>query len=248
VINSIAPSDYRLLVIIPVYNHYENITAIVQNINNHNLPCLLLDDGSNETTQQTLENIPTDLNTLIRYDINRGKGAVVCDGILFAKLNQYTHVLQVDADGQHDLNDIPKFIAASQKNPNAIVSGHRPYTAMPLGRRYGRMVTDIWANINTLSLTIKDSMCGYRLYPIEQTEALIQKTKIGARMNFDTDIIVRLYWSGLDVIHINTDVHYDSSITSHFNLWADNISISKMHATLFFGMLMRIPQLLLRKR
>jgi hypothetical protein len=108
------------------------------------------------------------------------------------------------------------------------------------------MLTDVWVTINTLSRCIKDSMCGYRIYPVESTAALIRQSPIGRRMDFDIDIMVRLYWSGVAIIHITTAVIYDNTIASHFDLWADNIRISRMHARLFFGMLRRIPKLLVR--
>jgi len=246
--------EHRLLVVIPVYNHYKKITAIIEKINSFNLPCLLLDDGSDDITQHTLQDAikaklelqnTTAKNILIRNPINRGKGAVVCEGILYAQQHHYTHVLQVDADGQHDLNDIPEFLEASRLHPDAVISGYRSYDAMPAGRRYGRMVTDIWVTINTLSRNIKDSMCGYRLYPVNASAELIKQSPIGARMDFDTDIIVRLYWRGLEVQHINTRIIYSDHIDSHFDMWADNLRISRMHARLFFGMLIRLPKLLM---
>jgi hypothetical protein len=67
-------------------------------------------------------------------------------------------------------------------------------------------------------------------------------------MNFDTDIIVRLYWSGMEVINLPVRVSYPADGVSHFRVWRDNAQISWMHTKLFFGMLPRIPQLLLRKR
>jgi len=241
---------YRLLVVIPVFNHESKIAEIVKRLAEYNLPCLLMDDGSEPQCKATLEQVRDQFPetvTLIRHDINRGKGAVVCDGILYASEQHYSHVLQVDADGQHDLNDIPAFIQTSQARPDAIVSGFRRYEEMPKGRRYGRLVTDVWVYINTLSKQIKDSMCGYRLYPVSATAALIKQRDIGRRMDFDTDIIVRLYWQGLNVAHIDTNIIYHDNIESHFDLLADNVRISKMHARLFFGMLWRIPSLLARK-
>ena len=241
---------YNLLVVIPVYNHESKIEAIVETLTLQKIPCLLMDDGSHDSCRLTLEKVAKRFSqtvTLIRHDTNRGKGAVVYDGILYAKQQHYSHILQVDADGQHNLDDIPAFIQLSQANPEAVISGLRRYEEMPKGRRYGRLITDIWVHINTLSKNIKDSMCGYRLYPVSATALLIEKGNIGRRMDFDTDILVRLYWQGLSVEHIDTNIIYHDNIESHFDLLADNVRISKMHARLFFGMLLRIPTLLSRK-
>jgi len=244
-----ATSSYRVLVIIPVYNHHEKMAEILQRVNDFHLPCLVLDDGSTAQTQQALAQCvaASPENTLIRYEQNRGKGAVVCDGLLWAQQHGYTHALQVDADGQHDLDDIPAFLAASRAHPDAVISGYRDYRSMPPQRRYGRRVTDIWVAIHTWSCDLRDSMCGYRLYPVAPAVALIREVCLGARMDFDTDIAVRLYWRGLDMRHVETAIHYRDDITSHFDLWNDNLRISVMHTRLFFGMLWRMPVLRYRQ-
>jgi hypothetical protein len=75
-------------------------------------------------------------------------------------------------------------------------------------------------------------------------KALMDTTKIAKKMDFDIDILVRLYWQNVDIINIPTNVIYPYDGVSHFKLWRDNFLISKIHAKLFFGMLPRIPQLL----
>ena len=105
-----------------------------------------------------------------------------------------------------------------------------------------------WVWINTLSRQIKDSMCGFRVYPLAPIIALDQRQKLGARMNFDIEVLVRLYWDGLKIINIRTPVSYPSDGVSHFRGLVDNFLISRMHTTLFFGMLLRLPLLIARHR
>jgi hypothetical protein len=76
---------------------------------------------------------------------------------------------------------------------------------------------------------------------------LMDTTKLGRRMDFDGDILVRLYWRGIEVRNRETRVTYPLDGISHFNVWRDNLRISRMHATLFFGMLARLPLLIARK-
>ena len=101
---------------------------------------------------------------------------------------------------------------------------------------------------NTLSLQIKDSMCGFRVYPLPPMIALEQRQKLGERMNFDIEVLVRLYWDGLEIINVDTPVNYPSDGVSHFRVVLDNFLISRMHATLFFCMLLRLPMLIARNR
>jgi hypothetical protein len=73
---------------------------------------------------------------------------------------------------------------------------------------------------------------------------LLAHSCVGRRMDFDTDILVRLYWRGLAVTHVDTPVIYKSDIPSHFDLLRDNVRITKMHTRLLLGMLCRVPSLI----
>jgi predicted LPLAT superfamily acyltransferase len=90
-------------------------------------------------------------------------------------------------------------------------------------------------------------MCGFRLYPLAPTCALIDRVRIPTRMDFDTDIFVRLIWAGLDSVNVDTRVIYPPDGLSHFDMLRDNLRISRMHTRLTFGMLPRLPVLLWRK-
>jgi hypothetical protein len=160
----------------------------------------------------------------------------------------HTHVLQVDADGQHDCADIPEFLGKGRWNPEAVIAGSPIWDdSVPRSRFYGRYATHIWVWINTLSFDIRDSMCGFRLYPLATLVPLLDEVRIGRRMDFDSDVIVRLHWRGVPVLNQPTRVTYPQDGISHFRLWRDNVLISAMHARLFLGMLWRSPLLLWRK-
>jgi hypothetical protein len=90
-------------------------------------------------------------------------------------------------------------------------------------------------------------MCGYRLYPLAPVLALIESAKIGKRMDFDSDILVRLAWRNQPMRWLPTKVHYPTDGLSHFRLFRDNVRISAMHTRLFFGMLVRAPMILWRR-
>ena len=160
----------RACVLIPIYNHRESIVATVRTLAAHGLPIFVIDDGSDDATQSTLSMLAEDqpLMRLLRLERNRGKGAAVMHGMRAAHAEGFTHALQIDADGQHEPADVPRFIAASQANPQAIVCGKPIYDAsVPKGRLYGRYLTHFWVWVETLSFDIADSMCGYRLYPLQ---------------------------------------------------------------------------------
>ncbi len=239
------------IVVIPVYNHGAAIGAMIAGVRKQDVPCLMVDDGSDSDCAGILDALATshpDQVSLLRLPSNQGKGGAVMAGLREAARRGYSHALQIDADGQHDPADIPGFLAEARAHPDAVVCGCPVYDAsVPKIRLYGRYATHVWVWINTLSFDIRDSMCGYRVYPLAPTLALMDATKLGRRMDFDADIVVRLYWRGTVVRNRETRVTYPLDGISHFRVLRDNLRISRMHAALFLGMLVRSPMLILRK-
>jgi glycosyltransferase involved in cell wall biosynthesis len=246
-----AAVTFSPIVVIPVYNHGGAIGTMVAGVCRHDVPCLLVDDGSDADCARVLDGLVAswpDRVSLLRLPSNRGKGEAVMAGFRAAGRRGFSHVLQIDADGQHDPADIPGFLDEARAHADAVICGCPVFDAsVPKVRLYGRYATHIWVWINTLSFDIRDSMCGYRVYPLAPTLALMDASRLGRRMDFDGDILVRLYWRGVKVRNRETRVTYPLDGISHFRLWRDNLRISRMHATLFFGMLVRSPMLLLRK-
>jgi glycosyltransferase involved in cell wall biosynthesis len=235
-------------IVIPVYNHEHAIVHVIANLKHYGIPCLLVNDGSSAACTTVLENLTQQESawlTLINRAENGGKGAAVLDGFKEASRLGYTHALQIDADGQHNSNDIPRFLETSKLNPNAMILGKPVFDdSVPKSRLYGRKITNFWIAIHTLSLAIADGMCGFSLYPLTAINQLISHYHIGQRMDFDIDIVVRLYWQGVQAINLTTAVNYPLDGVSHFKLWRDNVMISTTHTRLFFGMLKRSPTLL----
>lgn len=242
---------FHPLAVVPVYNHPDTVGAMVQGILQAGLPCLLVDDGSEPRCAAVLDALAQQhapAVQLLRLAQNQGKGGAMMAGMRQAWAQGYSHVLQIDADGQHAVADIPAFVRLAQNHPSAMVCGAPAYDAsVPKLRLYGRYATHVWVWINTLSLDIQDSMCGFRVYPLHSAIAVLEQRDIGKRMEFDTEILVHLHWVGVPFVTQRTAVTYPQDGLSHFRAWSDNVLISGMHARLFAGMLLRSPRLLLRK-
>ncbi|PXW43526.1 putative LPLAT superfamily acyltransferase [Klebsiella oxytoca] len=241
---------FQPCVLIPCYNHGAMMASVLARLQPFGLPCIVVDDGSDDATRDELARLSAeDKNlTLIRLSINSGKGAATICGMQAAAEAGFSHVVQVDADGQHAIEDIPKLLALAELHPTALISGQPIYDdSIPRSRLYGRWVTHVWVWIETLSLQLKDSMCGFRVYPVEPTLQLAQQVTLGKRMDFDTEVMVRLYWQGNTSYFVPTRVTYPLDGLSHFDALKDNLRISRMHTRLFFGMLPRIPSLLFRR-
>lgn len=236
--------------IIPCYNHGPMMGGVLDKLSSFGLPCIVVDDGSEAQTADELQRLAqiTPWMNLTRLSPNQGKGAAVMAALRLAAEKGFTHAMQVDADGQHQLSDVPLMLEEAQKHPDCLISGQPVYDeSVPKSRLYGRYVTHFWVWVETLSFSLKDSMCGFRVYPLQPCLRLMDKQPLGLRMDFDTEIMVRLYWQGTRSRFLPTRVTYPQDGVSHFDAVKDNIKISWMHTRLFFGMLPRIP-FLLRQR
>ncbi len=236
--------------VIPNYNHTVLLDQLIATLAQFNLPIIMVNDASHRQATQIFRDLAAKHHCLsvIEHTVNQGKGGAVQTGLNAAFEQGYSHVLQVDADGQHNLDDVEKLIAESKLHPEALISGKPIYDeSIPKHRYLARNITHFWVWIETLSFKIKDTMCGFRVYPLASTIKLIQQTKLGKRMDFDIEVMVRLSWKNVELRFIDTKVDYPEHGISHFRALEDNILISWLHTRLFFGMLPRIPTLLFRK-
>ncbi|MBU2825540.1 glycosyltransferase family 2 protein, partial [Acidithiobacillus ferrooxidans] len=119
---------------------------------------------------------------------NQGKGAAVLFGLDQAATQGYTHVLTMDSDGQHPMDAIPAFMAASLQNPDAMILGVPVFDASaPTLRVKGRRVSNWWANLETLGGGIGDSLFGFRVYPIAPLRQLMHSQRWMRRFDFDPE-------------------------------------------------------------
>lgn len=234
-------SDFRPCVLVPTYNNPATVRSVVERAREHLDAVVVVDDGSHHEARAVLDAMARDgLAHVHRRARNGGKGAAVKDGFRVALERGYTHALQVDADGQHALDDIPRFLDAARQRPEALVLGRPLFDATaPKARRIGREITRFWTHVEAGGPVIADPMCGFRVYPLR---AAIESNTRGDAMDFDPEIAVRMVWMGVPVINLPTRVRYiargDGGV-SHFRMVRDNALISWMHTRL---MLTRIAR------
>ena len=265
-------NTFKPCIIVPIYNQEKYIASTINAIlKNFELFCealpefnmqfnqrvdslkaniIIIDDGCNATCKVVLTELKQQYPQLIFLENmqNEGKGSAVIKGFKYAYEHGFTHALQIDADFQHDINDLPNFLTLAFNHSQALICGYPIYDhTVPKSRLYPRYITHFWVVIETLSFSIHDSMCGFRVYPLKLTHTLISQQNISPRMGFDIDIAVRLYWLGAKIINYPSRVIYHNDNSSTFRPFRDNLHISLVHTKLFFGMLIRIPKLLKRK-
>lgn len=241
---------FRPCALIPTFDNPRTVRDVVLRVKAHLPDVVVIDDGSGPEGRAAVEAIGAEgLAHVRRRPQNGGKGAAVKTGFQFAHELGYTHALQVDADGQHDLGDIPQFLATARERPDALILGAPVYDASaPKGRLIARKITLFWTNFEAGRGVITDPMCGFRVYPLTPALAL---GRTGDRMDFDIEVAVRLVWAGVPVINLPTKVRYigrDEGGVSHFRVFGDNVKISWLHTRLSFQRVMVRPWVNLYRR
>ena len=238
-------------ILIPVYRHAESAILLGDKLGELGLPIIIVDDGNNEKERVILHNWAKDKSNLflIRLVKNSGKGEAVRQGLIKANMLGLSHVLQIDADGQHDINRAAFFLEESLKQPDKIICAYPEYDdSAPKSRVRGRKISNLWAAIVTLSPELKDVLCGFRVYPVEASLRITKNPFLDRRMGFDPEILVRLFWDMVLPVFYPIKIIYPSEGISNFHLLKDNLRISWMFTRLFFGMLIRLPSLILRHK
>jgi glycosyltransferase involved in cell wall biosynthesis len=241
------------LVLIPSYNPGPKVLETVRAARQYWHPVWVVVDGSTDGSAVALQALAAQDDGLhvIVLEKNCGKGAAVLHGLEQAAARGFTHALTMDSDGQHPADLIPAFMAQSMQAPGCMVLGVPVFDAgAPRLRVQGRKVSNWWANLETLWAGIGDSLYGFRVYPIEPLRAVMRRQPWMRRFDFDPEAVVRLCWRGVKPVNMPAPVRYFSAAeggVSHFRYLRDNTLLTWMHSRLFFGFLLRLPLLLLRK-
>ena len=237
----------RHLVVIPSYNTGPILACTVADTLAFWPDVLVVIDGSTDGSAESLRPLCAAHPglRLARLPRNRGKGAAIHHGLHRAREWGYTHILTMDADGQHPADHIGRFIAASRMAPAAMILGRPVFAAdAPALRVQGRRVSNWWARLETPGSDIGDSLFGFRVYPVADLLAVMDRGAGMRRYDFDPEAAVRLCWRGVRCINIDAPVRYparDEGGVSHFHYLRDNLLLIRMHVRLmviFLGRLM----------
>ncbi len=241
------------VVLIPSYNPGARGLETVRAARAHWDPVWVIVDGSTDGSADELAAVAsTDPHLrVLRRARNGGKGAALLDGLTEAHRLGFTHALTMDADGQHPAHAIGTFMAASSAAPEAMILGDPLFDAsVPRLRLRGRRISNWCTNLATLSLSIHDTLFGFRVYPIAPLLAVMRRSRWMRRFDFDAEAVVRLSWGGVPVHNLPVPVRYFSRAeggVSHFHYWRDNVLLTGMYLRLLVGLLLRLPLLIARR-
>ncbi|MGL1862107.1 MAG: glycosyltransferase family 2 protein [Pseudodesulfovibrio sp.] len=226
------------LIVIPVYNHGQTLRSVVEGALAIHPDVLVVDDGSTDGGVETLRDLPVEV---ICHDENRGKGQAILTAVQRAKKLGKTHIVTMDADGQHYPKDIPAFLTAIKAEPRAIAVGYRHFTGpnVPGSSKFGRQFSNFWLRVQT-GIKLGDVQCGFRAYPLAIFDAITTREK---RFSFEVEVLVKSSWAGYPLADVDIDVYYPprEERISHFKKFKDNFELSVLNTRLTARSFLPVP-------
>jgi glycosyltransferase involved in cell wall biosynthesis len=219
----------RVIIVIPVYNHGATLRVVVEKVCRLHDAVMVVDDGSTDGGYKSI--LDLDVHR-VRHSYNRGKGMAILSAVKEAEKLGMTHMVTLDADGQHDPNDLHLFISAMYRSPRDIVVGKRNFTTgyVPSGSRIGRRISNFWLWVQTGRM-LGDTQSGFRGYPISVLKALKLRER---RYAFENEVLAKGAWAGVELREVDISTYYpaDEDRISHFHLFHDNVRLSLLNARL----------------
>jgi glycosyltransferase involved in cell wall biosynthesis len=211
----------RVCVIIPAYNESSTIAGIVKDIRSRNLDCLVVDDGSIDSSAHLARDSGA---TVLRNTSNMGKGASLIRGFDFALKNNYDAVITMDGDGQHRVDEIPKFINKCDSDNCHIVVGNRMSNVckMPCIRVLTNRFMS-WLISRVAKQKIEDTQCGFRLLKKDVLEKIKLETN---KFEIESEILIKGAKQGFKIGSIAIESVYVSE-SSHINPIKDTFRFIK---------------------
>ncbi|MCP5059180.1 MAG: glycosyltransferase family 2 protein [bacterium] len=232
--------------LIPVHQHAEPLAAVLEGLAGLGMPCFVIDDGSDAANRERMDELARlyEFVELHHCAENLGKGVALRSGFRLAAHRGYSHVIHLDADGQHATAEVPRFLDAMAAHPGALVLGAPRFDAsVPRARLASRQLSRGLVWLATLSFAIEDPLVGFRGVPLEPTLALLDQVRTGDHMEFEPEMAVRLVWAGVPVVNLPTPIVYPKGGHSNFDILWDDLRLAWLYIRLFFGMLVRSPRL-----
>jgi glycosyltransferase involved in cell wall biosynthesis len=216
--------------VVPVYNDGGTVRAVVSECRSLLENVVVVDDGSTDADlRELLSGLDVDL---VAHDRNRGKGAAIRTGIDFVRRRGGRTAVTIDADGQLFPSDLHAFLPHLVSPEPALVIGARRFegTQAPRSSRFGRRFGNFWMWVES-GVWIEDCQSGFRAYPVD---AVSQIRCLGARFDFEAEILARAVWAGLPLRTVPVGVHYPAPHlrVSRFRPIVDNLRLTRIHTRL----------------
>ncbi len=219
----------KIAILIPAYNEEKHIKAVVKSCLKYHLDIIIIDDGSTDNTLKKVKSISAPASfkiIVIRHRVNKGKGKSLRTGFLYVIKNNYSGIITLDSDGQHDAGEIKNFLKMIEKENPDLIIGNRLVNAknMPLIRLATNVFTS-WIISAISGRKISDVQSGFKYIKTDVLKNIKLETS-----NFDTEpeIIMKSSWSGYHIKNIPIRTIYHKNFISYVNPVTDTIKFLKL--------------------
>ncbi|OEU62320.1 MAG: glycosyl transferase family 2 [Desulfuromonadales bacterium C00003094] len=219
----------KTLIVIPLFNHAATVREVAQRALALHDRVLVVDDGSSDGGADTLQGLGVQV---LREETNKGKGAAIMIAAREAARMGMTHLVTIDADGQHDPADMQQIFKILREEPFSIVVGKRDFDTsnVPGSSRFGRKFSNFWLRLQT-GRSLQDTQSGFRAYPLAVLEGLKLKE---TRYSFEIEVLVKAAWAGVSLRDADISVYYPPAEkrVSHFDKVKDNLRLTLLNTHL----------------
>lgn len=218
-------------ILVPTYNNAPFLPEFLAELAAVTSQVIIVNDGSTDETAALLQPYESKFH-VVHQPQNMGKGKALQRGFEEAWLQGYLSAITIDSDGQHLLEDLPKFIDAAEAQPGSMIVGARNMAqeGVPGKSSFGNRFSNFWYLVETF-VKLPDTQSGYRLYPLQP----ISKMKFYTRkFEFEIEVLVRLAWEGVPVTSVPVSVvyHTPGKRITHFRPFQDFFRISVLNTVL----------------
>jgi glycosyltransferase involved in cell wall biosynthesis len=212
-----------IVIAIPCYEGAARIAEVVRGARATGHPVVVVDDGSSDGSGALAEAAGA---TVLRHPANHGKGAAIQTAFAWARRGDFTAVLTMDADGQHDPAEIAKLVAAHAAQPEALVIGVRSFAPedMPRRSRIGNRISTWWIG-KFAGQRYRDTQSGFRIYP---RRLFAQVKLISRRFDTETELLLRAAKMGLGLVEVGIATIYTPDRVTHFHGLRDTLRVIRL--------------------
>ena len=213
----------KQLIFIPLYNTNHLLSDLISSIRKRTeVDILIIDDGSKEVV--SLANLEESNVFLERNNENRGKGYSLKKAFKYALNKDYSHLISIDSDLQHDPSEINKFIEIDS-NVDLVLGKRKFSSPMPIHRRLSNTLTStIISSIN--GKEIHDSQCGYRRYSMNFIKEIDKLDENGYQ--FESELLLKLIKNETKIEQVDINTIYLDNNKSYINKRKDTFKFIKM--------------------
>lgn len=216
--------ELNACVVIPTYNNEKTLERVISGVFEFTEDVIIVNDGATDSSPKIIEKF-AERATVIVHNPNKGKGMALRNAFKKAKELGFEYAITIDSDGQHFPSDIPKFYQAIEENRGAVIMGSRNMNqdSVPGKSSFGNKFSNFWFHLET-GIKLPDTQTGFRAYPIQPAT---KRSYFTSKFEFEIEVLVKLAWSGVNIIPISIQVLYDpDERVSHFRPFWDFFRIT----------------------